>query len=223
MSRCLRSSSRGLRPRLPDGAVVTSCDGHGLLGVQGQGPQLALAVALHQQRRLVSVSHHDLKDLAVLGPGQDPVSLPADAADGQTWDRRTSGGLQQDRDQDQLPVWAPLYPCSTSLRSILVMGLKSTSQSRMQPSRPPVAKPSSQECMLKIPAWSRQGGPGPGSHRDTSPQEGLGLGPTGAPVPRKAWAWDWPSWGLGPTGTPVQPGQGSGGLQDSPRGPPGPS
>lgn len=48
---------------------------------------------------------------------------------------------------------SPLYPCSASLKSILVMGLKSTSHSRMQPSRPPVAKPSSQACMLKIPAW----------------------------------------------------------------------
>lgn len=46
----------------------------------------------------------------------------------------------------------PLYPCSASRRSILVIGLKSTSHSRTQPSLPPVAKPSSQEYMLKIPA-----------------------------------------------------------------------
>lgn len=51
-------------------------------------------------------------------------------------------------------VFVPLYPCSASRRSILVMGLKSTSHSRMQPSRPPVANPSSQACMLKIPAWT---------------------------------------------------------------------
>lgn len=48
--------------------------------------------------------------------------------------------------------FVPLYPCSVSRRSILVIGLKSTSHSRTQPSRPPVAKPSSQEYMLKIPA-----------------------------------------------------------------------
>lgn len=48
----------------------------------------------------------------------------------------------------------PLYPCSASLRSILVIGLKSTSHSLMQPSLPPVANPSSQACMLKIPAYT---------------------------------------------------------------------
>lgn len=37
------------------------------------------------------------------------------------------------------------------------MGLKSTSHSLTHPSRPPVAKPSSHECMLKIPAYRTRG------------------------------------------------------------------
>lgn len=45
----------------------------------------------------------------------------------------------------------PLYPWSVSLRSMTVMGLKLRSHSRMQPSLPPVAKPSSHAFMLKIP------------------------------------------------------------------------
>lgn len=68
----------------PDRAVVTPGDGNRLLGVQVKRPQLTLAVALHQQNRFVPVSDHDLEDLAVLCPRQNPVGLPADAADRQT-------------------------------------------------------------------------------------------------------------------------------------------
>ena len=72
----------------PDGAVVTPGDSDRLFGVKVERPQLTLTVTLHQQNRFVPVSDHDLKYLAVLRPCQDPISLPANAADGQTWNRK---------------------------------------------------------------------------------------------------------------------------------------
>lgn len=74
----------------PDGAVVAPGDGDRLFGVEVECPQFALTVTLHQQNRFVPVSDHDLEDLAVLRSRQDPVGLPADAADGQTWNRKHS-------------------------------------------------------------------------------------------------------------------------------------
>ena len=67
----------------PDGAVVAPGDGDRLFRVEVERPQLPLTVTLHQQHRFVSVSHHHLKDLTVLRPRQDPVRLPAHAADRQ--------------------------------------------------------------------------------------------------------------------------------------------
>lgn len=72
----------------PDGAVVTPGDSNWLFWVQVQCPQLTLTVTLNQQNRFIPVSDHNLKDLTVLCPRQDAVSLPADAADGQTWDTK---------------------------------------------------------------------------------------------------------------------------------------
>lgn len=72
----------------PDRAVVTPGDSNWLFGVQVQRPQLTLTVTLYQQNRFIPVSDHDLKDLTVLRPCQDAVGLPADAADGQTWDTK---------------------------------------------------------------------------------------------------------------------------------------
>lgn len=79
----------------PDGAVVAPGDGDRLLGVQVERPQLALAVTLHQQNRFVPFSDHYLEDLAVLGPRQDPVGLPANAADRQTWKANHTGHVSE--------------------------------------------------------------------------------------------------------------------------------
>lgn len=88
------------------------------------------------------------------------------------WEKNSLGSLynsvSDSADQDSLcdlsvlslkqkrgSLTSPLYPWSVSLRSMTVIGLKLRSHSRTQPSRPPVAKPSSQTFILKIPDWKK--------------------------------------------------------------------
>lgn len=73
----------------PDRAIVTACHSQRLLGVQGQGPELAFAMALEDEYRLIPLAHNHFKNLAVLGPCQEAVGLPAYAPDRQAWWKKT--------------------------------------------------------------------------------------------------------------------------------------
>lgn len=48
--------------------------------MDGESPELALAVALHDEEGLVAVVDHHLEDLAVLRAHQDVIPPPAHAA-----------------------------------------------------------------------------------------------------------------------------------------------
>lgn len=51
--------------------------------MDGEGPQFALTVTLHDEEGFVAVMDHHLEDLAVLRAHQDVVSPPAHTAHGQ--------------------------------------------------------------------------------------------------------------------------------------------
>lgn len=50
--------------------------------MDGESPELALTVTLHDEEGLVAVVDHHLEDLAVLRAHQNVISPPADAAHG---------------------------------------------------------------------------------------------------------------------------------------------
>lgn len=61
-----------------------------------QSPEFPLTVALHEQKRLVPVPHHYLKDLTVLRARQDPVRLPAYTTDREACRGREGEGRLRD-------------------------------------------------------------------------------------------------------------------------------